>query len=65
MSWARYITGWVTVGVSGAEPEKFLYALAERGITFWGATPPRDFTLTVEVPQNAAKMARPLAAAVG
>ena len=65
MSWARYITGWATVEVTGAEPEKLLYALAERGITFWGAAPPKDFTLTVQVPERAVKLIRPLAAAVG
>ena len=65
MSWARYITGWVTVEVTGAEPEKLLYALAERGITFWDATPPRDYSLTVQVPEHAAKLIRPLAAAIG
>lgn len=65
MSWARYITGWVTAEISGAEPERMLRALAERGITFWGATPPRDYRLTVQVPQSAAKLIRPLAAANG
>ncbi len=65
MSWARYITGWVTAEISGAEPERMLRALAERGITFWGATPPRDYRLTVQVPLSAAKLIRPLAAANG
>ncbi len=65
MNWTRYITGWVTVEVTGAEPEKLLYALAERGIAFWGAAPPKDYSLTVQVPEHAAKLIRPLAAAVG
>ena len=65
MSWGRYITGWAAVEVSGAEPERLLYALAERGITFWGATPPRDFSLTVLIPESAAKLIVPLSAAMG
>lgn len=35
-NYARYITGWATAEASGAQPEKLLYALAERGIPFWG-----------------------------
>ena len=65
MNWARHITGWVTAEITGAEPERMLRALAERGITFWGATPPRDYKLTVQVPQSAARLIRPLAAANG
>ncbi len=65
MNWARYITGWSTVEVTGAEPEKLLYALAERGITFWAATPPKNYALTVEVPEKAAKLIPALARAVG
>ena len=65
MSWARYVTGWATVEVSGAEPEKFLYALAERGITFWDAVPPKNYTLTVKVPEHAVKLMGPLAASLG
>ena len=65
MSWARYIAGWVTAEITGAEPERMLRALAERGITFWGATPPRDYKLTVQVPRSAARLIRPLAAANG
>ena len=65
MSWARYITGWVTAEISGAEPERMLRALAERGIAFWGAAPPRDYRLTVQVPLGAAKLIGPLAAANG
>lgn len=65
MNWARYITGWVTAEITGAEPERMLRALAERGITFWGAAPPRDYRLTVQVPQSAARLIGPLAAAIG
>ncbi len=65
MSWARYITGWVTAEITGAEPERMLRALAERGITFWGAAPPRDYRLTVQVPLSAARLIGPLASANG
>ncbi len=65
MNGARYFTGWVTARVTGAAPEKFLCALAERGIPFWGAAPPVDFSLTVEIPWRAAKLVQPLAASLG
>ena len=65
MTWARYITGWVTARVSGAAPEKFLCALAERGIPFWEAGPPVDYALTVRIPWRAARLVEPLAASLG
>ena len=65
MSWARYFTGWATVRISGAEPEKVLYAMAERGIVFWGAVPPVDFSLTVKVPHKAAQHLPRLAQGLG
>ena len=65
MSWARYITGWVTAEVSGAEPERFLAALARQGVAFWGAAPPQDYTLTVRVPLRAEKVLNDLAESVG
>ncbi len=65
MSWARYITGWAALEVSGVEPERFLQALAERGVGFWNATPPEDFTLTVQVPERAVKGLDALGAGLG
>ena len=65
MNWARYITGWATAEITGAEPERFLSALAERGVAFWGAMPPQDYTLTVQVPAGAAKGLPLLAESMG
>ncbi len=65
MNFARYLIGWVRVRIAGAEPEKFLSALGERGIVFWGAGAPRDFEMEVSVPLRAAKLVAPLAAALG
>ncbi len=65
MNGARYFTGWVTARITGAAPEKFLCALAERGIPFWDAEPPVDYSLTVEIPWRAAKLVQPLAASLG
>ncbi len=65
MNWARYVTGWAALEVSGAEPERFLEALAERGVVFWNATPPKDFALTVQVPDRAARGMEALAAGLG
>ena len=47
MNPARYAAGWLEVRFTGAEPERALEAMAERGIDFWDAEPPRDFSLTV------------------
>ena len=65
MNGARYLTGWALVRVAGAEPERFLQALAERGIVFWDASAPADYTLTVKVPDRAARHMAPLAAGLG
>ena len=65
MSWARYITGWATAEITGAEPERLLRALAERGVAFWDASPPEDYALTVRIPDRAARQAAELARAVG
>ncbi|MCD8321437.1 MAG: sporulation protein YqfD [Oscillospiraceae bacterium] len=64
-NYVRYVTGWATAEASGAQPEKLLYALAERGIPFWGAEPPRDFSLTVEIPWRAIKLTPALGASIG
>ena len=65
MNWSRYITGWAALEVAGAEPERFLRALAERNIPFWDAAPPADYTVTVRVPSGAVKRARLLAERAG
>ena len=65
MSWMRYVTGWAQVRIRGATPERFLSALAERGISFWEAQPPGDYEMTVKIPLRAAKLAVPLAKALG
>lgn len=65
MNWMRYVTGWAQVRIRGAAPERFLRALAERGIPFWEAHPPRDYEMTVKIPLRAAKLAAPLAEALG
>lgn len=61
----RWFTGWVSVRVSGAEPERFLSALAERGIPFWHAAPPEDYTLEVKLPSRFAGRVIPLAESLG
>ena len=65
MSWARYITGWARLEISGPAPERLLQALAERGVIFWHATPPVDYAMTVDVPQRAVKGLGDLAAGLG
>lgn len=65
MKWTRYVTGWAQVRIRGAAPERFLSALAERGISFWEAQPPRDYEMSVKIPLRAAKLAVPLAEALG
>ena len=65
MSWARYITGWAAVEITGDAPERLLRALAERGVGFWHATPPRDYTMAVEVPERAVRGLGALAAGMG
>ncbi|MCD8117158.1 MAG: sporulation protein YqfD [Oscillospiraceae bacterium] len=64
-NYARYVAGWATVEASGARPEKLLCALAERGIAFWGASPPKEFSLTAEIPWRAAKLVPALGASIG
>ena len=65
MSWTRYLTGWVRLKVTGASPERFLQALAERGVAFWSPTPPADYEMTVRLPASAEKMAPGLAESLG
>ncbi len=65
MSWARYITGWATAEVTGVEPEKLLCALAEKGIAFWDAAPPEDYSLTVRIPERAVRLVPQMARAMG
>ena len=65
MSWARYITGWALLRVTGAEPERVLQALAERNVVFWQATPPEELELTVRVPDRWAERAVRLAESLG
>lgn len=65
MSVMRWVTGWAQVEIKGAQPEKYLSALAERGIGFWDAAPPADFTLRVKIPYGAAKLTPALAAVLG
>lgn len=47
---ARWLTGWVLAEIRGARPERFLDALAERGIPFWEASAPEAFTMWVKLP---------------
>lgn len=65
MSRARSITGWARVRVRGAEPERFLKALAKRATPFWDAAPPADFVLEVCVPYRERTRMPPLAASLG
>lgn len=62
---ARFITGYVTLRVTGAEPEGFLTALAGKGIGFRCPAPPRDYTMLVSVPASCEKRALRIAAACG
>jgi similar to stage IV sporulation protein len=62
---ARFVTGWLEAEITGPQPEKFLQTLAERGMTFWNATPPVDFTMHVCLPLRWAKLTGPLAESVG
>lgn len=62
---ARYITGWARLRVTGAEPERFLRALAERAIPFWDAAPPKDFALSVSIPARHRRLAAALAPPLG
>lgn len=61
----RWFTGWISVRVTGAEPERFLSALAERGIPFWHAAPPENFVLELKMPARRAKLVKPLAEHLG
>lgn len=65
MNGARHLTGWALVRIIGAEPERFLQALAERGTVFWDAAAPEDYVLTVKVPDRAARDMAALAAGLG
>jgi Putative stage IV sporulation protein YqfD. len=62
---ARFVTGWLEAEVTGIQPEKFLQTLAERGMTFWDAAPPVDFTMHVCLPLRWAKLTPALAESVG
>ncbi len=55
MSWARYITGWALLEISGDRPERALQAMAERNVPFWHATAPEALTVTVRVPDRRAE----------
>lgn len=57
-----YLRGSVWVQVEGAEPPRFLNALAEAGIRFWGAEPDDDFTLRLALRPRDLEAARGLAA---
>ncbi len=57
-----YLRGSVWVQVEGAEPPRFLNALAEAGIRFWGAEPADDFTLRLALRPRDLETARGLAA---
>ena len=61
----RRIAGFAELRVTGADPERFLTALAERGVPFWDAEPPRDFTVTLRLPARMVKRAEAAAAAMG
>lgn len=65
MRFFRWFTGWASVRVSGAAPERFLSALAERGIPFWHAAPPEDFILEAKIPARWAKWVKPVAESLG
>lgn len=65
MSGVRWIAGWIRVRITGAEPERFLSALAERGIPFWNAAPPEDFVLELQMPARWGKLVKPLAEHMG
>lgn len=65
MNAARFLTGWVEVRVSGAEPERFLDAIGRMNMPFWNAEPPRDFSMRVCVPYARRKRVMPLAASLG
>ncbi len=61
----RYITGWALVRVTGAQPERLLGAMADRGLPFWDATAPEGFSLTLQTDGRTAARLPGLAAAVG
>ena len=56
-----YLRSSVWVQVEGAEPPRFLNALAEAGIRFWGAEPEDDFTLRLALRPRDLETARTLA----
>ena len=61
----RWFSGWASVRVMGAMPERFLSLLAERGIPFWQAAPPEDFSLELRIPARWAKSVKPMAESLG
>ncbi len=65
MSWARYVTGWALLEISGDRPERVLDAMAERNIPFWRPTAPAELTLTVRVPDRWAERSARLAESMG
>ena len=56
-----YLRSSVWVQVEGAEPPRFLNALAEAEICFWGAEPEDDFTLRLALRPRDLETARTLA----
>ena len=61
----RWVTGWISLRITGAEPTRFLTALSERGIPFWDAAPPENFALELKVPARCGKLVKPLAESLG
>lgn len=65
MSRGRWVTGWARVEVRGQRPERVLRGLAERGIAFWDASPPKDFALRLSISAREAAFVPKIAAALG
>lgn len=65
MKIGRMVTGWARVEIRGEKPERMLRALAERGIPFWDAAPPKDFSMRLSLPLRKARHVPSFAAALG
>jgi similar to stage IV sporulation protein len=65
MRLVRWLTGWVRVQVTGAEPESFLNALAQQNVPFWASDAPADYTMGLTLPRRQKKRAQTLAQAKG
>lgn len=65
MRGARWVTGWARVEVRGPRPERLLRGLAERGIAFWDASPPKNFSLCLCLSARDAALVPKIAAALG